>query len=289
MQDSTRHIILQLALAMGAIFVLFFTLGLDKSPERLGLKVVSLPFMEPPPLPRYEGPLPKDTLPYVDFQRIANVSDTHRYKPQDPQSRPIILLPEAKATCGDSVFPKILLIGDSQLEGLRRPVYNYCVANNYDLVASVCWYGSSTKYWGGTDTLDHFLRKYKPDHVMFAIGLNELFVNDFEARKGWIDNILNTFASHGVGYTWVGPAAWKEDKGIIKVMRERVGPHFFSSEKLTLERANDHMHPSNDGARVWMDSVAVFMRKTTDIRFLYKPQRDPKISYSPFILLEQPK
>ena len=108
-------------------------------------------------------------------------------------------------------------------------------------------------------------------------------------RKGWIDNILSDFASYGVSYTWVGPAAWKEDKGIINIMGDRVGPHFFSSEKLTLARAKDNMHPSNDAARVWMDSVAVFMRKTTDINFRYKTQGDPKISYSPFILLQQPK
>jgi hypothetical protein len=291
MKDKSQQYMLQVGLSMACLFGLFFVLGITKSPTKYGLKVVKLTYLEEEAPPRFTGKVPvrKDSIPPVDFTRIANVSDTFRYKAPEPNTRPLILLPEAKTGCHDSIFPKILLLGDSQLEGLRRPVYNYCVANNYDLVASVCWYGSSTKYWGGTDTLDYYLRKYRPDHVIFAIGLNELFVNDFDDRKGYIDNILNTFASHGVGYTWIGPAAWKEDKGIINIMRDRVGPHFFSSEKLVLERAKDKMHPSNDAARVWMDSVAVFMRKTTDIHFRYKTQGDPKIAYSPFILLEQPK
>lgn len=282
---------LQVAFGLAAMLILFFVLGYTKTKLPLGLKVVNLGFLAPDPPPAYTGvvPLPKDTIPYVDFKELADVTDSLKYRDSKESQRPIILVPEVTADCHDSVFKKILLIGDSQLEGLRRPVYNYCVANNYDLVASVCWYGSSTKYWGGTDTLEYYLRKYRPDHVIFAIGLNELFVNDFEDRKGWIDNILNDFASFGVGYTWIGPAAWKADKGIIAIMRDRVGPHFFSSEKLPLARAKDGMHPSNDAARVWMDSVAVFMRKTTDIQFRYKTQGDPKIAYSPFILLQQPK
>jgi hypothetical protein len=289
MQDKTKQYIVQVGLGFACIFILFFALGITKAKLPLGLKTVNLGYLEPDP-PALWIFKTKDTIPYVDFERLAKVSDTMRYKLPSKKVRPMILLPEVVAAkCHDSIFKKILLIGDSQLESLRRPVYNFCVANNYDLVASVCWYGSSTKYWGGTDTLDHYLRKYRPDHVIFAIGLNELFVNDFEDRKGWIDNILNDFASYGVSYTWIGPAAWKEDKGIIDIMRDRVGPHFFSSEKLTLARAKDGMHPSNDAARVWMDSVAVFMRKTTDIDFRYKTQGDPKISYSPFILLQQPK
>jgi hypothetical protein len=291
MKDNSQKYMLQVGLGFACIFALFFVFGITKTPEKIGLKVVKIPFLAEAEKPRFLGnvPLPKDTIPYVDFKVVSNVSDTLKYRPESKPKRSIILLPEVSADCHDSVFKKILLIGDSQLEGLRRPVYNFCVANNYDLVASVCWYGSSTKYWGGTDTLDHYLRKFRPDHVIFAIGLNELFVNDFDDRKGWIDNILNDFASYGVSYTWIGPAAWKEDKGIIDIMRDRVGPHFFSSEKLTLARAKDNMHPSNDAARVWMDSVAVFMRKTTDIDFRYKTQGDPKISYSPFILLQQPK
>jgi hypothetical protein len=299
--DSGKKNMLMVALAFAGLFAVFFGLGVTKTELPWGLKVVKLPFLDPPPPPIYftgKIPLPKDTIPYYDFRKLTIMLDTtHRdtsAKARAAQHKrdsvpPLFLAPYRHVDCSDSCLPRILLLGDSQLEGLRRPVYNYCVANGYDLVASVVWYGSSTKQWGSTDTLDFFLKRYTPEHVIFAIGLNELFVNDFDDRRTYIDNIMGTFARNNVGYTWIGPAAWKEDKGVIDIMREKVGPHFFSSEKLVLARAKDGMHPSNDAARVWMDSVATFMLKTTDIDFKLKTQGDPKYAFSPFILLQQPK
>ncbi len=291
---------LQVALAFVGLFLLFFSLGSYKEALPFGLKKVKLPMTELPPPPKFftgKVPMPKDTIPYFDFGKLSMFIDTSwarpgkqvTAKPVRDSVQPLFLAPYRRVDCSDSCLPRILLLGDSQLEGLRRPVYNYCVANGYDLVASVVWYGSSTKQWGSTDTLSYFIDYYDPVHVIFAIGLNELFVNDFDDRRTYIDNIMGTFAAKGVGYTWIGPAAWKEDKGVIDIMREKVGKHFFSSEKLVLARAKDGMHPSNDAARVWMDSVATFMRNTTDIRFQNKTQGDPKYAYSPFILLQQPQ
>lgn len=300
MPDKTGKTIRLIGLTLAGLFVLLFTLGATKTKLPWGLKVVNLPFLEPPAPKKYftgKVPVAKVDIPLFDFKSVGwildtTVRDTGKPVVKDtvPETQPpIYLLPRRVIDCSDSCLPKILLLGDSQLEGLRRPVYNYCVANGYDLVASVCWYGSSTKQWGSTDTLAHFIRHFEPVHVIFAIGLNELFVNDFDNRRMYIDTIMATFAQEGVGYTWIGPAAWKEDKGVIDIMREKVGKHFFASEKLTLARAKDGMHPSNDAARVWMDSVAVFMRKTTDVDFSLKLDSDPKYAYSPFVLLQQPK
>lgn len=300
MTDGKKNI-LKVGVTLVALFVLFFGLGYFKVSLPWGLKTVKLNFLETPaPKKFFTGkvPLPKDTIPYVDFKKMSTVVDSMLLDTsakgkaklaQRDSVAPIYFAPYRHVDCSDSCLPRILLLGDSQLEGLRRPVYNYCVANGYDLVASVVWYGSSTKQWGSTDTLSFFINRYQPVHVIFAIGLNELFVNDFDDRREYIDNIMNTFAEHNVGYTWIGPAAWKEDKGVIDIMREKVGPNFFSSEKLTLARAKDGMHPSNDAARIWMDSVAVFMTKTTDIKFRLKTSGDPKYAFSPFILLQQPK
>lgn len=308
MTDPTRKYLLMVGFSLMAVFALFFGLGVGKWPTEYGLKVVKLPYMEPPaPKVYFTGkvPMPKDSIPLVDFHAFyaffdslpvdtmaldSAARDSVRGLQVSKKPKPLMIMqPYRPYNCGDSAMKRVLLIGDSQLEGLRRPVFNYCMANGYDLVASVCWYGSSTKYWGGTDTLGHFIRQYGPDHVIFAIGLNELFVNDFDDRRVWIDNILTDFRNHGVDYTWIGPAAWKEDKGIIDIMQEKVGDHFFASDKLTLARAKDGMHPSNDAARVWMDSVAVFMTKLGELPMPLRASTDPKIVHSPFILLEQPK
>lgn len=308
MKDHTRKYMLLIGLGMGGIFTLFFSLGVVKPEMPYGLKVVNLNMLFPPPPKPFIGkvPLPKDSVPPVDLRKYyshvfdslprdtvivdTTTGDTIHKLIVSTKPKPLMILqPYRPVDCGDSSMKKVLLLGDSQLEGLRRPVFNYCNANGYDLVASVCWYGSSTKYWGGTDTLSHFINMYHPDHVIFAIGLNELFVNDFDDRRIWIDNILSDFYNHGLTFTWIGPAAWKADKGIIDIMREKVGKHYFSSEKLTLARAKDGMHPSNDAARVWMDSVAVFMTKLGELPMPLKASTDPKITHSPFILLQQPK
>jgi hypothetical protein len=182
---------------------------------------------------------------------------------------------------------KILLIGDSQLEGLRIPIYGYCINNNYQLVSTVMWYGSSTKEWGNTDTLDFFIKKYQPSIVVFAIGLNELFVTDLSERKTYIDNIVNKFKKFGLKYFWIGPAAWTKDKGIINLMKKQVGDPFYSSHLLKLDRASDKRHPSRKAARIWFDSVAAYMSKLNTINFSRKYVTTPKIKDSPLIILSQ--
>ena len=182
---------------------------------------------------------------------------------------------------------RILLIGDSQLEGLRLPIYNYCKWNNSNLVASVVWYGSTTKQWGTTDTLDHYLRKYKPSFVFVALGLNELFVNDLDKRREYIAAIKNKLNSKGIPYFWIGPAAWKQDKGVINIMAELNGNLFIDSSKLNLDRADDGRHPSRSAAWVWMEEVAKDITSKGLIDFSLRGEKFSKSKGSPFILLSQ--
>jgi len=156
----------------------------------------------------------------------------------------------------DTGGPRVLLIGDSQLEGLSHPVGEFCVANGYRHVGSVLWYGSTTTQWAESDTLDFFLRKFRPDLVLVAIGLNELFVVDMGNRARSIRAILEKIDRRKIRHFWIGPAAWKPDRGIVKVLAEINGPAFYPSQLLKLERAKDGRHPSRDGAKIWFDSVS---------------------------------
>jgi hypothetical protein len=181
---------------------------------------------------------------------------------------------------------RVLLIGDSQLEGLRNPVSAYCEKNNHVLVATIIWYGSSTKQWATTDTLKYYLDLYQPTVVLFAIGLNELFVRDLEMRTGYIRTIKKTFEDYHIPYSWIGPAAWTADKGIIEVMSRENGDHFFSSHLLKLERANDKRHPSKSASKIWFDEVAKFITKSGLIDFSNKVDTLPKLKFSRTILLK---
>ncbi len=184
------------------------------------------------------------------------------------------------------VGDRVLLMGDSQLEGIQNPVSAYCEKNNHELLATIIWYGSSTKQWAITDTLQYYLDLYQPTVVLFAIGLNELFVRDLDKRTSYIRRIKKVFEDQHIRYSWIGPAAWTTDKGIIEVMSRETGDHFFSSHLLKLERANDGRHPSRSASKLWFDEIAISLTKNGLIDFSNKVDALPKLKFTKTILLK---
>jgi len=158
-------------------------------------------------------------------------------------------------TVNDSI-KRILFVGDSQLENLRKPVRKRLMDNNYQLVASVVWYGSTTKQWANSDTLSYFISKYKPDFVLVALGLNEVHARDHERRKKYAQTIKSNLEQRKLPYYYIGPAFWMKDKGITTVLQETFGELFYPSHLLTLDRSTDGKHPSKDAAIVWFEQVA---------------------------------
>lgn len=158
-------------------------------------------------------------------------------------------------TVNDSI-KRILFVGDSQLENLRKPVRKRLMDNNYQLVASVVWYGSTTKQWANTDTLAYFISKYKPDFVLIALGLNEVHARDHERRKKYAQTIKSNLEQRKLPFYYIGPAFWMKDKGITTVLQETFGELFYPSHLLTLDRSTDGKHPSKDAATVWFEKVA---------------------------------
>lgn len=263
--NSSKRNILYIGIGLLAIFLLFLWLGIREKPLIIELKKPSNPFIQ-----SQKDSLKNDSV--LTLEEI--VKDTSGYLPSDTSGK-----------------ERVLLIGDSQLEGLRRPIYNYCTLNNHDLVASVLWYGSSTKAWGKSDTLTYFLNKFKPTYLIIALGLNELFVTDMDNRREYVNNILASIKKFGIKYFWIGPAAWKQDKGITNLLAEMNGAFFYPSHKLKLERAKDKMHPSKDGAKIWMDSVATYITSLRKYGLNLSIKKDTvlKIENSPLIIIAQEK
>jgi hypothetical protein len=190
------------------------------------------------------------------------------------------------AASGDS-SKRILFIGDSQLENLRFWVRKSLMDNNYQLAGSVIWYGSSTKQWASTDTLEYFYKKFKPDFILIALGLNELFVNDLEKRASYSKIIKYKLAQLGVPYYFIGPAAWVKDKGSINVMQGVFGELFYPSHLLKLDRAADGRHPSKSGAKSWFKEVAQKMTEKNVLNL--RISKDTTYAgNSPTILLKVP-
>lgn len=270
---SSKKYFLTIGIGLFSLFTFFLIIGSTDKPFILELKQANSPFTK---------------FPYELSEQIVDsnlvIKDSSEIKP----------LQEHDSTISDTNRnngERVMLIGDSQLEGLRNPVYECCAKNHHKLVASVLWYGSSTKQWGNSDTLNYFLKKYKPTYLFIALGLNELFVRDLDNRRLYINNIISTIKKHHIRYFWIGPAAWTKDKGITSLLQEINGTLFYPSHKLTLERADDNRHPSRKAAKIWFDSVAISVSKLKTSGIDLSLNRDTiiKITNSPLIIIGQEK
>ncbi|MDE5805309.1 MAG: hypothetical protein K2H58_03470, partial [Paramuribaculum sp.] len=100
----------------------------------------------------------------------------------------------------DTAAQNILIIGDSMLEGLNPRLAAYAKKNGHTL-HSVIWYSSTTKYFGESDTLKVFIKKYNPSFIFLSLGGNELFVRDIiEQRDKFVKKILADIGD--IPYLW---------------------------------------------------------------------------------------
>jgi len=153
----------------------------------------------------------------------------------------------------DSSSQRILLIGDSMVEGLMMPFRDYCEENGH-ILHPVIWYSSSTKAFGTTDTLKYFIKKYNPTYIVIALGSNELFAKDIRNRGVYINNILKQ--ADTLKLVWIGPPNWKQDTGINDILLKHLGhDRYFLSKELMFDRARDGAHPTRYASRIWVDKI----------------------------------
>ncbi|MEY5049146.1 MAG: hypothetical protein RLZZ175_2505 [Bacteroidota bacterium] len=271
MNELTKSNLLKMGTGLLLVFVLFALPSFSNKAMFLGLKKAKFPL----PTSTSESVEPKTQLAICSEAKTTTIN---------------AIAPEEASIKSDSLQrERILLIGDSQLDGLRKPILKSCIANNHELVATVIWYGSSTKNWSISDTLSTFIKKYKPTYVIIALGLNELFFNDLDDRRKYTDNLLATIKKHKLKHYWIGPAAWKKDLGICDILAEKNGELFYPSHKLTLERRADKRHPSNNASKIWFQKVAQNMSSLKHNRIDFTKNADSvKINNakSPTIILK---
>jgi hypothetical protein len=159
----------------------------------------------------------------------------------------------------DTTHKRFLLIGDSQVGGLMYPFYNYCKYNGHDLAFAQVWYSARDVTYADNDTLKLLIEKYKPDHIVMVIGLNQVYQDRFSKSEEAIEKIHSAFDT--IPYTWIGPASWIPDNGITEFYKNNLFEGcFFASDKLVLDRGSDGRHPSASAYYVWMDSIAQWMQ-----------------------------
>jgi len=189
----------------------------------------------------------------------------------------------------DTTKQRILLIGDSEMGGLRYSINDYCRENGHKIVLAVEWYSATTFNFGRSDTIDKIISRYKPTYVFIVIGLNELYAKDLKARKIAANKLAVKLK--GIPYTWIGPANWQEDFGINKVYESSAEPGaYFMSKNLTLPRSQDGRHPDNKGYRIWMDSIAAWVQTSARYKIKMKvPVKRARPYLSPVITINAAK
>lgn len=165
---------------------------------------------------------------------------------------------------------RILLIGDSEAGGLMYPLNDYCSANGHSLVAVFTWFSATILNFAYAPRLEELIRVHRPTLVIIVVGLNELFLGDLARRRAAAASVRDKLT--GIEYLWVGPANFAPDRGINQVFEETVpAGRFFLSKDLVIPRASDDRHPNAQGYRIWMDSIASFMRGNRLYRFPMAP------------------
>lgn len=219
----------------------------------------------------------KDFLSPIDSASLIKLADTIGLDTVIVQKDTVVV---------DTTSQKILLIGDSMLEGLALRLRDYTAYNGHE-IKTVIWYSSSSLWYGTSDTLKYFVNEYKPTYVILVLGANELFISDIkEKRKDYVKYIISQIDT--IPYVWVGPPNWKEDTGINDLIIENAGlSHYFASKDLTYDRAKDGAHPTRASAVVWMDSIASWIRKSNYQIKMDTPDQRYKVSANTTLL--QPK
>jgi hypothetical protein len=298
MDSQSRNNLFKVALALLVVFILFFSFGKISLPGLDFIKKVQLADIFTSKKQRKHITVISDstklneldTVPLLkDSIKIPTTSSTNfkRVFIDSNSGKPTFKY-NAEPICDTCKGERVLFVGDSELDGLFKPAHEYCLANGHKLVTSVIWYGSHTRHWAITDTLDYYINKVKPTVVLMALGLNEIFAFDLERRRKYMKTIKAKFEKYNVKYFYIGPAAWVKDNGITNVMEQEFSPNFFPSHIYDYERMKDKRHPSFAASKIWFDSIARKITLNGQIDFSRK-YKGKFVPYGPVIMMKLPR
>lgn len=225
----------------------------------------------------------KEQIVPISLEALA---DEPLESPETTQMERVDSIERAKTRSVDSTAQRILFFGDSMLEGLGKHAADYAAGNGHE-IHSIVWYSSNSKLWAETDTLQYFIRKYKPTFIMVCLCSNELFVRDLDNRERYIKKIVKKIGD--IPFIWISPPNWKDDTGINERIIKVVGKErYFDSRhyRERMPRRRDHAHPTQAAANWWMDSIAVWMNSMETAHPILMQPTDTVVKVKNLILLQ---
>jgi hypothetical protein len=186
-------------------------------------------------------------------------SDASHAKPGDT---PAPRTTETRSSAPPIDLPRgtlVLHVGDSFAGALGVPLGRRLKAMG---LRSVLEFRTSSYVptWASGTELPGYVARYNPDLVIVTLGANEFDLQNPAQRAGAVRRLVRELG--GRPCVWVTPPRWKQDTGILSVIRQNVKPcRFLDSDTVVhdLERKRDGIHPSDAAREVWADAVLAWL------------------------------
>lgn len=194
--------------------------------------------------------------------------------PSDANSTERSVTPDAPAATGATAslvvadpvaeLPKdtlVLHVGDSFAGSLGVPLGKRFKAAGLRTVLEF----ETSSYiptWASGEELEKYVGRYMPDLVLVTLGANEFEIPNPEQRANAVRRLVKRL--NGLPCVWISPPKWKQDSGVLAVVRENCAPcRYLDSDTIVkdLPRRKDGIHPSDDAREIWADAVLAWLTR----------------------------
>ncbi len=169
---------------------------------------------------------------------------------------------------------RVLLIGDSLAVGMAPLFASMSKEAGVDFKA-MATVGTRIDQWASNTDLKKLLETFQPELVLVSLGTNDSFMQGagiVAKQQAQLEKLLTLLTTwprskdYGLGpehIVWIGPPTLPNppNPGISKMIQDSAGSalapryYYFHSERLTLPRGPDNLHPTVRGYAGWAGAI----------------------------------
>jgi len=156
---------------------------------------------------------------------------------------------------------RVLLVGDSLAVGLGPYLRELSGPRRvaFDSTAAV---GTRIDQWSSNAALRGKIASFQPTLVLVSLGTNDAYmmggVVTAEQQRARLRDLVAMIKASGADYVWIGPPALPAAKNpfVLAMLRDEVpSSRYYHSERLTLPRGPDGLHPTIKGYAGWAGAL----------------------------------